>query len=226
MKLFIDRIHRLPRIWSNRELSKFSSLFGGHVVNVSGWKDIDKEGRQYRDYFTNAESYTLTNYKAEARGYQGLENEIFLDLEQTLPDELHQRFDVVFNHTTLEHVYDLRQAFGNLCLMSKDVIILVVPFLQPYHSEYGDYWRFSPLAVKRLFQDNGCNLLYLSFNNHRASAVYIFAIASKCPDKWKAHFNYTFTCLDPEGDGEEPYIGFNAIPNSLHRWIRMLKRLR
>lgn len=212
MKLFIDRIHRLPRIWSNRELAKFAPLFEGDVANISGWRDIDKEGKRYRDYFTRATSYTVTNYKAEARGFQGMENEIFLDLEQKLPEELSGRFDVVFNHTTLEHIYDVHTAFRNLCKMSRDIVILVVPFLQPYHSEYGDYWRFSPLLVKRLFEDHGLTLLYLSFNNHRFSSVYVFAIASKHPERWKSHFDYTFTCIDPLGKGREPYIGCRALP--------------
>ena len=54
MKLnFKYRILRLTRIWSNQELRKFSHLFRGKVINVSGWKDCDKEGHIYRDYFSN-----------------------------------------------------------------------------------------------------------------------------------------------------------------------------
>ena len=37
----VDRKVRLPRIWSNNELKKISSLFYGSVINVSGWKDLD-----------------------------------------------------------------------------------------------------------------------------------------------------------------------------------------
>ena len=76
MNLFVDRIHRIPRIWSNQELKKFSHLFKGDVVNVSGWRDIDKEGLHYKDYFRNAKNYTITNFKADMRGYQGFKNEV------------------------------------------------------------------------------------------------------------------------------------------------------
>jgi len=114
MSQLIDRIHRLPRLWSNRELEKYAHLFQGKVVNVSGWKDIDKDGRYYRDYFIGADSYTITNYKSEARGFQGIEGELFLDLEEDLPENLISEFDVVFNHTTLEHIYEARKAFKNL----------------------------------------------------------------------------------------------------------------
>ena len=51
------RAFRSPRIWSNRELERYAGLFKGRVVNVSAWEDKDKEGRRYRDYFSNAEAY-------------------------------------------------------------------------------------------------------------------------------------------------------------------------
>lgn len=192
-------------------------------MNVSGWKDIDKEGKHYRDYFTNASGYTITNYKAEARGFQGMDNEVFLDLESDLPEQMQGKFDVVFNHTTLEHIYDIHKAFSNLCALSNDVVILVLPFVQQYHSDYGDYWRLTPLAIKRLFEDNGLSLVYQSFNNDKASSVYTFSIASKQPAKWEHHFDWTFTCEDPSSHTHEPYIGCNAIENS---GIRLKKRIK
>ena len=126
----VDRKFRLPRLWSNAEIRKFAPLFQGDVVNVSAWKDVDKEGRKYRDYFTKARSYSITNYNADARGLQGVDGEIFLDLTAPLPAELKGKFDVVFNHTCLEHIFEVEKAFENLCLMSSDVVITVVPFLQ------------------------------------------------------------------------------------------------
>jgi hypothetical protein len=108
---FVDRIHRLPRLWSNQELRKIAHFFKGRVVNVSAWKDEDKEGGRYQDYFINSSNYSITNFKADANGEQGYENETFLDLEQDLPPELERNYDVVFNHTTLEHIYEARKAF-------------------------------------------------------------------------------------------------------------------
>ncbi|PUB79087.1 MAG: hypothetical protein DBO99_05360 [gamma proteobacterium symbiont of Ctena orbiculata] len=225
MAIFIDRVHRLPRLWSNSELSKYANLFTGSVVNVSGWKDIDKEGHRYRDYFTNASEYLITNYKEEARGFQGMENEIFLDLESELPEAMKARFDVVFNHTTLEHIYDIHTAFSNLCGMSKDIVILILPFTQQYHSDYGDYWRLTPLAIKRLFEDNDMALVYQSFNNDKAASVYTFSIASKQSDKWRHNFDWSFSCQDPSADSHEPYIGCNAIGNYGHRIEKRIKAL-
>ncbi|HRK82282.1 MAG TPA: hypothetical protein PLZ12_12640 [Saprospiraceae bacterium] len=187
----IDRKFRLPRIWSNLELKKFAHLFGGEVVNVSAWKDSDKEGRQYKDYFINAISYSLTNYNADARGFQGIENEIFLDLTAELPTSLHKSFDVAFNHTTLEHIFEVNTAFDNICKISRDIVIIVVPFLQEMHGEYGDYWRFTPSAIIKMFERNKMEVLHLSFNKHPESSVYIFAIASHLPEKWVTVINGT-----------------------------------
>lgn len=156
-----DKKFRVPRIWSNRELEKFAHLFSGKGVNVSGWKDVDKEGKKYRDYFSNISEYWITNYKSEARGFQGdQENEIFLDLEEDLDESMYSKFDVVFNHTVLEHIFDVNKAFENICKLSNDIVIVVVPFLQEQHAEYGDYWRFTPLAVEKLFQKNNMDLIF------------------------------------------------------------------
>ena len=225
MSIFMDRVHTVPRVWSNRELGKVAHLFHGDVVNVSGWKDIDKQGRHYRDYFTAADSYTITNFKAEARGFQGNEGEIFLDLEADLPAALAGRFDVVFNHTTLEHIYDARKAFGNLCRLSSDIVIIVLPFLQQYHSDYGDYWRFSPLAIQRMFEDHGFSAVFQSFNSDRMSSVYTFTIATRHPEKWKDRFSGSLGCIDPKARGSEPYIGSRAIPRLGAKVGKFLRKL-
>lgn len=222
-QLFADRIYRLPRIWSNRQLERFAALFSGDVVNVSAWKDEDKEGRHYRDYFVNAASYTITNWNEEARGFQGLEGEIYLDLESPLPQDLVGRFDVVYNHTTLEHIYEVDTAFGNLCLMSRDVVMLCVPFLQPYHGDYGDYWRFTPLCVSRLFKTHGMTPLYLDCSNHRNSSVYVFALASKIPERWSGTINPGGTFPDQGRVAKEHLrAGERSIPVA---WNRILRKI-
>lgn len=220
---FVDRVHRLPRLWSNRELKQVAHLFEGDIVNVSAWKDQDKEGGFYKDYFSNASSYSITNYKAEANGLQNKNHETYLDLENELPDYLESSFDVVFNHTTLEHVFEVRKSFSNLCLMSRDVVITVLPFMQQYHAHYGDFWRFSPELVKRLFAENGFELVYQSFNNHKAASVYLFSIASKKPEQWSKHFpDWVYTCKDARTILQEPYAGCHAIPNRVFRlWLRI-----
>lgn len=218
---FVDRKFKVPRKWSNRELQKVAHLFTGKVVNVSAWRDEDKEGEHYREYFKNCSSYTITNYVQEAMGFQGLPGEIFLDLTKDLPSHLQGQFDVVFNHTALEHIFEVHTAFRNLCAMSRDIAIIVVPFLQPMHADFGDYWRFTPSCIQKLFENEGFKVLYSSFNNHVAASVYLFCIAARDPEKWRetipsnldANRNVVITSRPIIEDGFAPMVGANAIPN-------------
>jgi hypothetical protein len=213
------RISRLARRWSNAELRKFAGWFPGDIVNVSGWRDEDKSGAHYADYFTQKASYTVTNYKREARGVQGGAGEVFLDLEAPLDRALEGRFDVVFNHTVLEHVYAFQTAFTHLCAMSRDLVIIVVPWLQPYHGDYGDYWRFSPLAVQKMYEANGLSPLYLSFNEDAFASVYVFAIGTKHPERWRARFPAPLGIKN----AAERVAGARSIVQGLRGALRVLR---
>jgi hypothetical protein len=189
--MVIDRKFRLARVWSNNELKKFSSLFSGKVINVSAGENIDKQGSTYDQYFNTADEFWTSNYNPGSyRGYQGKENEILLDLTTPIENKLIGSFDVVFNHTTLEHVFDVFTAFKNLCLLSKDIVIIVVPFAQEQHENEGylDYWRFTPTCIRKLFEVNNYEVLYESANNDFNAATYLFYVASKTPDKWLGKF--------------------------------------
>lgn len=184
-KFFVDRRFRAPRVWSNSALRQVAPLFSGNIINVSAWRDEDKQGSRYKDYFTNAESYSTSNYG----GYRGDDEDSSwsIDLEGELPTELEGRFDVVFNHTTLEHVFDVFAAVRNLCLLSSDVVIVVVPFIQEQHvsEDFSDYWRFTPLGLEALFSANQFETLLLASTPGRRSAIYHMAVASSQPDKWR-----------------------------------------
>lgn len=218
---FYDRKSRLARIWSNEELKKFAPHLSGHIVNVSGWKDEDKQGVHYQDYFINQDSYSITNYEADARGFQGKENELFLDLTKPLPNDLQQKYDVVLNHTVLEHIFEVDTAFSNLCQMSKDVVIVVVPFLQPMHADYGDFWRFTPTCLQKLFEKNNYKVIYSSFNDPVNASVYVFCVAVRNPEKWAGKLennvddngNVNFLTKPLFDDGQTPMVGANVIVN-------------
>ena len=183
----IDKSFRLPRIWSNSVLKQIGVCFSGEVVNVSGWDDRDKQGGRYRDYFPRATRYYISNY----RGQRGLDDaanltDFSIDLSGPVEDELHKRFDVVFNHTTLEHVFEMRQAFRNLCDMTRDILIVVVPAVQESHptSSYGDYWRFMPMGLRCLFDENGMEVIYEAANHDRACGNYLLFVGSYKGNQW------------------------------------------
>lgn len=186
-KILTDRKYLIARNWSNRELKWLAPLFGGDVVNVSGWEDRDKQGSFYEKYFTTAKSYSRTNYSG-THGYQKQPGEIPLDLTADLPAELHGRFDVAYNHTVLEHIFDVNKAFANLCALSRDVVIVVVPFSQVQHESdsYGDFWRFTPTCLRKLFQVNGLSVIYESESPDTDAAIYLLFIASRFPERHTA----------------------------------------
>jgi hypothetical protein len=177
---------REARVWSNQEIARLAPLISGSVVNVSAWKDEDKEGRRYRDYFAGAASYATTNYG----GWRGTEGDAaatdhFVDLEEPLPDALRGAYDLAFNHTTLEHVFEFGRAFENICARSRDAALIVTPFLQHLHGpEDGDFWRPSPYAMRRFFARNGFTPLYESAGPEGGRVRYLLSFAARRPEDW------------------------------------------
>lgn len=203
--IFFEGIFRRPRLKSNILLARYAHLFSGDIINVSGSNDSDKNctlrsyyssdfdtGRRYKKYFCNASSYTVSNYPGDLTNINlPAEGVISLDLEQDLPTDLISKYDVVFNHTVLEHVFDIFTAFKNLCLISKDVVILVVPQAQKLHDYsrgYSDFWRMTPFSVERLFELNGFTVLFRESTCGFSESIYLFYIASKKPYHWRKYF--------------------------------------
>lgn len=179
------------RLFSNAMLKKYGGAFSGNIVNVSGWDDRDREGGYYQEYFPNKKKYTISNMEGKQKGYGssvsvGVE-EIELDLSVPLPTSLRGAFNVVYNHTTLEHIFDIEQAFANLCEMSSDAVVLVVPSLQQIHiaETYGDYWRMTPMGVAKRFLRHGFTPLVITTNEQPFAPVYTFAIAVRDPKKYE-----------------------------------------
>lgn len=197
----VERRFRKARIWSNAELQKIGHLFEGDVVNVSSGENKDKEGRTYDHYFPHSAGFYQTNHAPGTyRGFAARPNEFLVDLEQPLSASLTERFDVAFNHTVLEHIFDLWTAFGNLCALSRDIVILVVPFAQMQHDTptYLDHWRFTPSALRALFKAHGMEVVYEACNDEANAAVYLFFVASRYPERWLTRMP-TYTPLSGVG---------------------------
>lgn len=175
-------------MWSNRELRRLGPLFEGKVINVSAGDNVDKEGATYDAYFPRATEFWTSNYMPGAfRGFVGRERELLLDLEQPLAPELTGGFDVVFNHTTLEHVFEVFTATANLCALSRDIVVVVVPFAQTQHESpgYQDFWRFTPTCMRRLMARSGFEVIYEAANDDFNAATYLLVVASRHPERWR-----------------------------------------
>lgn len=183
-----------PREFSNALVKRYGPFFKGAAVNVSGWDDRDGEGGFYRDYFPGKTSYTVTNAPTEAKGFGSLSGshvrEVALDLTIPLAPGLVAGFDIVFNHTTLEHIFEIEAAFANLCRMSRDAVVLVVPVIQQVHivESFGDYWRPTTIAIAKLFRKNGFEPLVVKTNDQPFAPVYCVAIAVRDPKKYEELF--------------------------------------
>jgi hypothetical protein len=219
----VDRRHRLPRLWSNTVLRDWAALCHGRVVNVSAGRDEDKQGGCYRDYFLNASEYVITNHAPGTfRGFSGVEGEVLLDLERPLPTALEGQFDTVFNHTTLEHVFDFRLATANLCAMSRDLVILVVPCAQVQHdhADFGDYWRFMPAGVRRLLGENQMEVVFEASNPDCNAGVYLFVVGSRFPERWRPACENFRPLVDVASQIGAPTFLSRFVERLRHRFAR------
>ncbi|OHB10965.1 MAG: hypothetical protein A3J09_00055 [Candidatus Zambryskibacteria bacterium RIFCSPLOWO2_02_FULL_51_21] len=182
-----------PRNFSNEMIRRYAPFFEGSAINISGWRDEDGEGNKYKSYFPNVKSYSVSNVSNQRKGLgsAGKEyKEIEIDLTKDLPHEFFQSFDLVLNHTTLEHIYDFKKAFKNICDLSRDVVIIIVPVMQQIHQtkDFGDYWRPTTMTVAKMFRENGLEPLVIKCNDQPFAPVYCFGIASRNPIKYEKMF--------------------------------------
>ena len=179
----LSRGVRRARIFSNQTIAAIGPLAEGHVLNVSAWQDKDKQGGVYKDYFPGAAKYFRSNFPGW-RGEQA-DDDLSIDLTSPLPPKLVKAFDCVFNHTTLEHVFEVRTAFGTLANLSSDALLIVVPVVQPLHGpEDGDFWRFSPYCMRRMFSSEGIELLVEHYGPHRGPVKYLTCFGARHPERW------------------------------------------
>lgn len=209
-RLFCRRwgVNKVPRAWSNRELKKIGTLLSGSILNCSGWCDEDKQGGYYRDYFPRATEYHVS--MREVRVYEGEDKlirkrpDVAIDLEHPIPTSLVGRYDIVFCHTVLEHVFDVFTAFVNLAALTRDIVIVVVPWCQKVHESnspndcFRDYWRITPSALERLFRTNGLCVIYINGNWDFHASTYYLAVGSKQPDSHKDIIQLSPSCI-PDG---------------------------
>ena len=61
---------------------------------------------------------------------------------------------------TLEHIWEFQKAIKNLGRIVKQggVLVITVPFAFPFHDISSDFWRFSSLALDRLFLEDFARL--------------------------------------------------------------------
>ena len=88
----------------------------------------------------------------------------------------------------LEHVFSIFTAFSNLCELSKDVVIIAVPFAQVQHAinkTYDDYLEiYATCNSPTFFAINDFEVVYEAESPDKNSTIYSFFVASRHPEKW------------------------------------------
>ena len=85
--------------------------------------------------------------------------ERIVDLNQPLPEDLVQAFDLVVDTGTCEHCFNVGQAFANACnaLDVGGVLVHAAPVTRINHG----FWSFNPTVYPDFFEDNGFRLQLL-----------------------------------------------------------------
>lgn len=173
-----------PRVWSNIQLQRFLSSSGSYetVLNASGWRDQDKEGSTYRNYFPKCTEYVISNHPDDAVRGASSSDDLLIDLLKEPSASLQLRFDCILNHTVLEHIRYPEVAVANLCSMTKGDLIIVVPFMQHFHfqpGQYGDYFRFTPMGLRSILEDNLFDTIYEQIGPVGGSTQYMFSVSRR-----------------------------------------------
>lgn len=121
------------------------------VLNIgSAMNSKDKEGQLYKDYFPNADYYTL-----DVNINDGSKNHFVVDLHNL--SRIKKRFDLVLLMNVLEHVKNPFVVANEVSkiIASNGFLFVSSPFFYPIHKDisgnFSDYWRFTDDAYQILF---------------------------------------------------------------------------
>jgi SAM-dependent methyltransferase len=107
--------------------------------------DLGGDARsEYRNLFSGDYTITTVNIVPEA------EPDILADLEKPLPIET-ASYDAVLLINVLEHVFEYRALLSECArvLRPGGKIVIIVPFLFPYHASPNDFHRYSAETLAR-----------------------------------------------------------------------------
>lgn len=127
--------------------AEYRSLAGtplsGRVLDLGGHKSSE-----YHRLFTGKFEITTANLSNKA--------DIVCDFEQPLPIES-KSYDAVLLINVLEHIFEYRQLLGEVARILRlgGTVIIVVPFLFPYHASPDDFHRYTASALTRALSSAG-----------------------------------------------------------------------
>lgn len=95
-------------------------------------------------------------YALDVSAYENAD--IIFDLNDILPEELENRFDVVYDGGVIEHVFNVTNAFLNICKMTK-VGGYIFNNNPVYNYLHNTYWNISPEMFLDFYSANNYKIL-------------------------------------------------------------------
>jgi hypothetical protein len=111
---------------------------------------------------------------------------------------------------TLQLIYPVREAVANIARVLKPggVVLATVPGIaqlsRPDATQGGDYWRFTSLSVRRMFEESfdAAGVTVTSYGNVKSSTAFLYGLAAEDLKRQELELN------DPDYDF---LIGVRAV---------------
>lgn len=127
------------RIMCDISIKELGFKLEGVVVELGATNPLN-----YSRFAISADNYIVTNIDGECDQYVDMMNLPYYD----------NSIDAFVNVAALEHVSDPWKAIEEMhrVLKPSGKILIVAPFIYPFHAAPDDYYRFSPSALLKMFQ--------------------------------------------------------------------------
>lgn len=153
--------------------------------------DFGCGSRPYEKLFT-CKTYTGCDIYVSGHPNDDKKADVYYD-GHTLPFEA-EHFDVILSTQVLEHVEDFEEIFGELVrvLKKNGILILTVPFCFEEHEKPYDFRRFTGFGIKKIFEENGIEVLELEKSTNYKTAVMYMQCMYRDNQYRKKHTLYRF----------------------------------
>lgn len=132
--------------------------------------------KPYKKYITNITEYVGVDYKIEGWEHRQKEVDFFYDGE-TIPFE-DNRFDSMICTEVFEHVFNLERLLSecNRVLKPGATALITTPFMWEEHEVPYDYARYTPYALKHLYEKHGFEIVSHTKSGNNIKVISQFSI--------------------------------------------------
>ena len=176
-------------IWfSMDDLQRWAAMHGVSLYNVDSVSKSNIDFLREMNCIDDISFFSAMGFQTvescDASNFEGATHTI--DLNHSVPESLHNQYDVVFDGGTIEHIFHLPQVYRNIYDMLKVGGRIIHSSPSTNHVDHG-FYMFSPT----LFYD------YYTANNWEIVTSYIFKYTERhYKDPWKI-YSYKPGSIEP-----------------------------